>query len=243
MKKDLGGAALTMSAMLSIALYHHGQNLAGSNRSLELNGLEEALTDGTNATWNTAAPGFTSYGKQSRVDVSPALNSPAGLVAANVGGGITYRVLEHSYQSCVYGEEHPVMGLTTNEGMGYINEQFQPQQRIDTVEPTIGYTGMKFKSATLLVSQYAPGQRGVNDEDIGNYLDATGETFWWLNPGPEGDDAYIKLWFLADPLFQFGFSGFKVAQGNNQVAGQIFYGGNLSVIGARYMRALFGITG
>lgn len=239
---DLQNAAMTMSGLLANALYRNGQGA----RSLELNGLEEALTNGTDATFATAAPGFPSYGDQARADVSPALNSPTGLQAANVGGAISFRVLEHSYQSCTIGSEHPVMGITTNRCMGFISEHFSPQQRlVDTVEPTIGFTGVKFKSATILESQYAPGQ-DITTQDV-QYLGATiptttGETFTWLNPGPEGDDAYLKLYFSASPKFQFGFTGFKIAQDNTTVAGQVLFGGNFVCRAQRYMRTLFGIT-
>lgn len=236
---DLGSAALTMSAMLAIALYRNGQNVGGVDRTLEMNGLEEALTNGTDQTFSGAT--FPTYGGETRATVSPALNSPTGLISANVNGAITYRVLEHSYQSCVIGDEHPVMGLTTNRCMGYINENFQPQQRIDTKEPVIGYTGIKFKDATIIQDQYCPGADGVNDPDLGNY-NASAETFWWLNPGGEGDDANFKLWFAQDPLYQFGFTGFKVAQDSTIVAGQILAGINFTVRQPRLMRALYGIS-
>ena len=237
---DLGDAALTLSAMLAIAIYRHGQNVGGFDRTLELNGLEEALTNGTDQTFSGVT--FPSYGQQARADVSPALNSPTGLVAANVNGPITYRILEHSYQSTVIGDEHPVMGVTTNRCMGFINENFQPQQRIDTLEPTIGYPGIKFKQATLIEDQYCPGVDGMNDPDIGNYS-ATAETFWWLNPGKEGELAYLNLYFAASPKYQFGFTGFKVAQDSTVVAGQILFGGNFTVRANRLMRGLFGING
>ncbi len=239
---DLANASLTMSAILAIALYKHGQNVV-ADRTLDINGLEEALADGSNATWSGATGGFTSYGGQTRSDVSPALNSPTGLVSSPaVSGQITYRILEHSYQSCVLGEEHPVIGVTTPTCMGYLNENFHPMQRIDTIEPQIGYTGLKFKQATIVQDNYCPGAYGINDTDIGNYLIAGGETFWWLNPGPEGEDAYINLYFASSPKFQFGFTGFKVAQDNNQVAGQILFGGTCTVRAPRLMRCLHTIT-
>lgn len=237
---DLKNAAMTMSAILAIALYRNGQNVGGTDRTAEINGLEEALADGVNNTFS--GTNFTSYGGQTRADVSPALNSPTGLVAANVNGPISYRVLEHSYQSCVIGDEHPVMGVTTNRCMGFINESFQPQQRIEQKEPTIGFTGMKFKDATLLQDQYCPGVDGVNDPDIGNY-NASTETFWWLNPGGEKENAHFMLYFAKDARYQFGFTGFKVAQDSTTVAGQILFGGNFTVRAMRLMRALFGING
>lgn len=238
---DMTDAALTMSAILAIALYRHGQNVV-TDRTAEINGLEEALADGTNATFSGATGGFPSYGQQARADVSPALNSPSGLVAADVAGPINYRILEHSYQSCVIGAEHPKMGVTTNRCMGYINENFQPFQRVDTIDPTIGYTGIKFKDATIVQDQYCPGADGVVDADIGSYYNAT-ETFWWLNPGPEGDDAFLNLYFASSPKYQFGFTGFKVAQDSTIVSGQILFGGNFTARASRLMRCLFGING
>lgn len=240
-KADLSNASLTMAAILAIALYHHGQNVV-ENRTLHLNGLEEFYADGTNATYSGATSGFTSYGKQPRADVGSAINSPAGLISANVAGPLTYRVLEHSYLSCVVGEEHPVIGVTTNRGMGYIGENFQPMQKVDTIEPTIGYTGYKFKKATIVESQYCPGADGVNDADLGNYNNST-ETFWWLNPGPAGEEAYFKLRIAASAKYQFGFTGFKVAQDNTSVVGQILFGGNTTGRAPRLGRALFGING
>jgi hypothetical protein len=237
----LSDAALTMSGILAIAIYRHGQNLVGDDRSLQINGLEEALSDGAAASFGGGT--FTSYGQQARADVNNALNSPTGLIAANINGAITYHTLEHTYQSCVIGSEHPVIGVTTNRCMGYINENFQPQQRIDSKEPTIGFTGIKFKDATIVQDQYCPGVDGVDDEDLGDYSNSTGETFFWLNPGGEGEGAYFRLFIATSPKYQFGFTGFKVAQDSTVVAGQILFGGNFTVRAPRLMRILHNITG
>jgi hypothetical protein len=238
-KTDMAEAALTLSAILEIAIFHHGQALAGDDRSAELNGLEEALTNGTDVTYTGAT--FTSYGGQTRADVSPALNSPVGLVAANVGG-MSFRALQHSYLGCCIGSEHPAIGVTTNRGMGYISETFLPHQIVDVVDPEINWPGLKFNQAKIVVSQYAPGADGVNDADLGNYLDSDGETFTWLNPGPQGDDAYLRLYIAQSPKFAFGFTGFKGARDDNMVSGQILFGGNFTVRAPRLSRMLFGIA-
>jgi hypothetical protein len=239
---DLGNAAMTLSAILEIAIYKHGQALAGDDRSGYINGLAEALSDGLNASWDGNT--YLSYGGQVRADVRPALDSPTGLIAANVNGAITYHVLEHSYMSCVIGPEYPKLGVTTNRCMGFINENFQPQQRLqmgDTVEPTIGWPGIRFKQATIVVSQYAPGADGVNDPDLGNY-NAAAETFAWLNPGGEGEDSFFRLHTSTSPKYSFGFTGFKVAQDSTVVAGQILWSGAFTVRTPRLMRILHGIT-
>lgn len=237
---DLGNAAMTLSAILEIAIYKHGQNIPGNDRSKELNGFGEALSDGINPSFDGQT--YASYGQQVRADVSPALNSPTGLIAANVNGAITYHILEHSYQSVTIGAEAPKLGVTTKRAMGFINENFQPQQRLDTREPVIGWPGIKFKDATLLVSDYVPGLDGVNDPDLGDYSATGGETFMWLNPGGEGDDAYFQLYTSTSPKYAFGFTGFKVAQDSTVVAGQILWAGAFVVRAPRLMRILFNIT-
>lgn len=239
-KTDLSTAAMTLSAILEIAAYRHGQNVGGVDRTAEMNGLEEAMTNGVDQTFSGAT--FPIYGGQARADVSPALNSPTGLISASISGGTAnFRVLEHSYMSCVIGNERPSRGLTTNRGMGYIAENFTPQQKIDVLDPEINWPGMKFNQATIMYSQYTPGVDGVNDPDLGNYNAAT-ETFWWMNPGPQGDDAYLRLFIAQSSKFAFGFTGFKGARGDNQVSGQILFGGNLVVRANRLMRALYGIS-
>lgn len=245
---DLSNAALTLSAILEIAILHHGQNLQGDDRSSEINGLEEALGSAAVASW--AGNFFPNYGGQDRASVAPALNSPGSvngtsLVNADVGGPIDIRVLEHSYQSCKIGQEVPKLGVTTPRCTGFIGENFWGQVRLqDTKDPVIGWTGLKFKEATIVDSNYFPGGEGENDPLLGNYLTPDGyETFLWLNPGGEGDKSYMSLHVSTSPRYRFGFTGFKVAQDNLQIAGQLLFGGNFSIRAPRLMRWLRGIRG
>lgn len=246
-KVDMANAALTLSAILEIAIWRHGQTAGMLDpRPLHMSGFAEALSNGVNASWDGNT--FQTYGGQSRVDgsVGTTLNSPTGLIAANVNGNMTNRILEHSYQSCVISEDHPVLGVTSNRCMGYINENYQGLQRlVDTTEPVIGWPGIKFKQATIVESQYFPSVDGVNDPDLGDYslAAASGEMFAWLNPGGEGDDAYFRLHMSQSPKYQFGFTGFKVAQDSTMVAGQILAGVQFTVRAPRLMRILFGIRG
>lgn len=241
-KLDMSTAALSMSAILEIAFFHHGQALAGDDRSAELNGAEEALTNGVDQTvfGNT----FAAYGGQTRADVAPALNSPTGLIAASAGPSLMFRVLEHSFMSCVLGSERPKVGYTSNRGLGFIAENFSPQQKIDVMDPEINWPGFKFNTATILASQYFPGQDGVNDPDLGNYLTTAtqGESLMWLNPGPQGEDAYIRFFIAQSPKFAFGFTGFKGARDDNMVSGQILFAGNYTFRSPRLSRWLYGFT-
>src|SRR5437762_3555754 len=237
-RTDMQQAALTLSAILEIAFFHHGQALAGDDRSAEINGIEEAFNDNLTASW--AGNLFPSYGGQTRADVAPALTPPTGLITPS-NATIAYRVLRHSYFSCIIGNEAPTVGITTNRLMGFISENFLPHQVVDTTQPEINWPGLKFDKATIVMSQYAPGQDGTNDADLGNY-NATGETLAWLNFGPTGDDAYIRLYIAQSSKFAFGFTGFKGAREDNQVAGQILVGLNLACRAIRLSRILHGFT-
>lgn len=238
---DLQNAAFTMSAQLEIAIFHHGQNIGGDDRTQEINGLEEALNDGTNAGWGGDV--FTQYGGQVRADVNNALNSPVGAQAANVNGGVSFATLQRSLLSCVVGGEAPSIGVTSNRGFSFISEAFHPSQRIDAVQPEINWPGMKFpfNNATIVMSQYIPGQDGVNDADLGNYNNGS-ELLLWLNPGPRGEMAYARLYIAQSRKFAMGFTGFKGARDDNQVSGQILFGGNFTYRAPRYSRILYGIT-
>lgn len=238
-KTDMAEAALTLSAILEIAMFHHGQALAGDDRSAEINGLEEALTTTGATTWTGAT--FPSYGGQTRADVNGALNSPTGLITASLPS-MSFRGLQHSYLSVCIGNEHPAIGVTTNRGLGYISEAFLPHQIVDVVDPEINWPGLKFNQARIVVSQYAPGADGVNDADLGNYLASAGETFWWLNPGPQGEDAYLRLYIAQSPKFAFGFTGFKGARDDNMVSGQILFAGNFTCRAPRLNRGLYAIA-
>lgn len=227
---DLQNAALTMSALLAIELYNSGQ---ASGRTDKINGLSEAISDGSTASWdaNTA----TSYGGVTRSAVNSALNS----YVSNVNGAITYKVLEEAYNDRVLGAIEPNLIVTTNRGMSYIKEKFHPQYRVTTQDPKIGFTGVQFNKATILQSQYCPGSQGVNDADLGNYLapSSQGETLWLLVTD------YLRMWVTGDPEFGFGFSGFKWAQDNTVVAGQYFASVNVTCQAPRLMAQLYNITG
>lgn len=238
-RQDLRESALAMSAILEIAAFRHGQAMPGDDRSLEINGLEEAMADGTNASYTGQT--FTSYGGQLRSGVNNALNSPTGLIASPSNAQMSFRLLAHSHASCVKGNMVPDTAITTQRGMAFIAETFLPQQIVDTKDPEIGWRGLRFQDATIMASNYCPGQDGVNDPNLGNY-NAAGETFWWLNMGPTGDDAHIRLWIAQSAKFAFGFTGFKGAQDNNTLVGQTLFAGTLTNRMPRLHRVLHGIT-
>lgn len=240
-QQDLNEASLAISACLEIAAFHHGQNLGVSdNRSTDINGLEEAFTDGINQTWTAAT--FPNYGGQARSGVGTALNSPTGIISSPSNAQTSFNVLNQAYYSAVIGKEHPQLAVTTTRELGFIANTFFPHQIIDTKNPEIDWPGLKLNQCTIVCSQYCPGADGVNDPNLGNYLSSNGETVWFLNFGPSGENAYIRLHIAQSPKFAFGFTGFKGARGDNMVAGQILFAGNLTVRTPRLQRALYGFT-
>ena len=230
----LQNAALTMSAILAIALYNDG---ISASRSLQLNGLAEALNDGSNNSWNGSA--FSTYGTLTRNGViGSALNSPMTSPTAAVSGPITYKLLEEAYNSVVIGDEFPNLMVTTNLGMSYIKEKFQPQWRVETQDPNIGFNGVKFNQAMVIQSQYAPGTVAPSDStNLGWTTYASGETIWFLNT------KYFRLYVTDDPEFGFGFTGFKPAQDTLVVAGQYLFTGNMTCQAPRLSRYLMAVTG
>lgn len=230
---DLQNAALTMSAILAIAMYNEGQTATRAN---EINGFAEQLNDGSTNSYTGAA--YATYGTLTRGGtIGTALNSPMTSPAASVAGPITYKILEEAYNSVVIGAEHPDVMVTTNLGYSYIKEKFQPQWRVESQDPKIGFNSLVFNAGRIFQSQYAPGTQGVNDADLGNYLAAAGETLFYLNT------KYLRFWVTNDEEFGFGFTGFKPAQDNTQVAGQYLATVNLTNQAPRLMRHLYAITG
>lgn len=230
----LQNAALTMSAILAIALYNEGQT---AGRVLELNGVAEAVNDGTNNSWTGAT--YTTYGTLTRNGViGAALNSPMTSPTTTVSGPITYKILEEAYNGVVIGDEYPNLMVTTNLGMSYIKEKFQPQWRVETQDPKIGFNGVKFNQAMVIQSQYAPGTVAPSDATkLGWTTVSAGETIFYLNT------KYWRMWVTDDPEFGFGFTGFKPAQDSLIVGGQYLFAGNVTCQAPRLQKQLCAITG
>lgn len=231
-------AGLTMSEYLAMALYKHGQ----AARPEDINGLDEALSDGTNNGYLGAT--YTTYGTATRANYNGSLNSPMTGPAANIGGAITYPILEQTYGSITVGQTEPNLITTTQLGLSFIKMAFQAQQRFQPAEETkFGFTGVKFNRATIMADNYAPGTSNITAAApgaLGEFNNvATGETIWFLNATRD----HMGFWVSTNDLFGFGFTGWKPAQNNLSVAGQYLFAGNFTVRQPRFSRYLFGVTG
>lgn len=240
-----------IGAQVALSLYNEGQGQLAAYWSNSTNGLAEALNDGSVASWNDQT--YSTYGTITRGGaVGTALNSTPIAVA----GAIDYPALEEAYGGVTFGAIEPNLIVTTVLGYSYLKEKFQAQQRYEsTTDLNLGITGMKFNGATILKDRYAPGTAiaGTADVVASAFINkmsggattsypstaAGGESLWILT----AKKPYINFYLTDDPEFGFGFTGFKPAQDNTVIAGQILYSGNMTVPGPRYHKQMHTITG
>jgi hypothetical protein len=245
-----------IGAQLAIGAYNEGQGGLAAYWVNNLNGLAEALNDGTTGTVSWNGQHYATYGTITRGGaVAAALNS----VPVNVGGVIDYPQLEEQYGNATFGAIEPNLILTTVLGYSFLKEKFQAQQRYESVtDLNLGITAMKFNGASILKDRYCPGtylatNTSRPDPVVNAFMDnisgvagtayptqtGTGEAMFILN----ARKPFINFYVSDDPEFGFGFTGFKPAQDNNTIAGQILFAGNMTVPGPRYHVQMYGITG
>ena len=259
-------AMMTITAQCAIAGWRHGQASGtgvADDRSLYINGMSEALNDGTVYSWDGNY--FTRYGGQARNGaVGSALNSVPQWWGQSTGavGKVTYQLLESLYQTATQGNISPDLGVTSKAGMTYIKNTMQVQQRFaQETDPRYGFEGVKLNKMLITKDDYAPSLvYGVNDPQLGNYLTGTitnglsgtpaggfpnssaaasltvGEVLFMINT-----DTW-KLRLSTNPQYQFGFTGFKPGQDNTRVSGQVLAALNLECVAPRLNGQAFGFT-
>lgn len=245
-------ALKTIGAHVAFSLYLNGSR-AGYTRMIT--GLAEALNDNSVASWDGST--YPAYGDTTRGGaIGTALNSTPFVTASTT---IMLKDLEDSYSQAMIGEgeEEPNIGVTTYKGYSAIKSKFQAQQRFnDTQDPKLNFNGLKFNNAVLMRSRYAPGTviSGNQTNDVTRvanpfitksskgvltaYPTVTSETLWWLNVRRQ----FMRFLISKSKKFGFGFTGFKAAQGNNKVAGQILASVQMFVRGPRYHAQVYGFT-
>ena len=250
-------AYMSIGAHIALSLYMNGSR-AGFTQMLT--GLAESLNDNVTASWDNNT--YASYGGITRSATAGTAGGQIRSVPTNVNGTIEYigtSGLEATYNEAAFGNIEPNLGVTTVIGYSLIKEKFQTQQRFnDTQDPAIGFNGLKFNSATLIKSRYVPGSylagsSGAADPVAVTFMTessngaltayptlavASSESLFWLN----AKAPFMSFYVSDDPEFGFGFSGFKPAQDNAEVAGQVFAACQL-VVHPRYHKQIYGITG
>jgi len=257
-ENDLNNAMSTISAIMAIAMARDGQTAA---RIAQINGWTEAYNDGITPSWDGNV--YATYGKQLRNGaIGNTLNSIprwCGDAAGNPAP-ITYQILEETYQDCCRANVEPDLGFCNKRLFAGIKNRIQPQQRFaQEKDPVWGVTGMKMNNALLMKDDYSPSLAyGQNHAILGNYLTGAfavpvgvdtqsnlpaaqtnvtvGEVFVWCNT-----DKW--LYFVAkDPLFAFGFTGFKPGQDNTRVSGQVLAMANMQNRSPWSGKQLYGLS-
>jgi len=148
-------AVQSLNTDIAIDFYRHGQNISGSNRSIFMNGISEALNDGINPSWDGNV--FTTYGGQSRNGVvGNVLNAVPIWCGTQTGatGQITYKVLVEAYLNCV---QRPDIGLCNKALYAYLLERQEPKQRFqEETDVSIGFSGLKLLDAMIFEDKLAP---------------------------------------------------------------------------------------
>ena len=221
-------AVQSLNTDIAIDFYRHGQSISGSNRSIFMNGISEALNDGINPSWDGNV--FTTYGGQLRNGVvGNTLNSVpiwAGDQAGNTGQ-VSYKLLAEAYLN---GVQRPDIGLCNKALYAYLLERQEPKQRFSVEQDVeIGMQCLKLLDAMIFEDKLAPSTKygtllpanlsqttsiqpaafttptySAGQNTISNYPSATsvtpGEIFFWLR---------AKGWKLRpsnDPEYDFNFT-------------------------------------
>lgn len=264
-------AVNTLNVIMAIDLWKHGQgsgsNIA-ANRLIKLNGLAEAINDGT--VYSYQGDIFANYGSQARnAVVGTSLNGNVQWFG-NIDGttaSLFYDPLNNLYERCSVGDQEPNLIVLTKLGSTAFKNRIQPQQRFaQEQDPLVGVSGFRMNKALVVKDDYAPsaavasGGFGVNDPKLGDYTTGTiTNSLTGTLPGgfptssqaatlTVGETCHMlrtEMWHLrlaSDPLYQFGFTGFIPAQGNSKVVGHIFAAGNLYCESPRHNGVSYGFS-
>jgi hypothetical protein len=221
-------AVQALNTDIAIDFYRHGQSITGSNRTIYINGMSEALNDGINPSWDGNV--FTTYGGQNRNGaITNTLNSIPIWVGTPTGatGQISYKAVVEAYLNCV---QRPDIGICNKALFAYLLERQEPKQRFTLEQDvSIGMSGLKIMDAMVFEDKLAPSTKygsilpsglsqttsitpavfttptlTTTQTKISNYPSATactpGEPFFWLR---------AKGWKLRpsnDPEYDFNFT-------------------------------------
>lgn len=265
LEADMQNGVDTINTIVAIASNQHGQSLAGSNRSLAINGWPEAINDGLNPSYDGNV--YVNYGLQPRNGaIMSALNSTpqwCGDAAGNAGI-ISYSLLEEGYQDASIGKKEPNLGVGNKAVIAFVKEKLVVQQRFaQERDPVWGVMGFRFNNAMILKDDYFPslryGRTNAQNQGLGSTITGTfvvpasvtaasglpvagttvtvGEVFAFFN-------TFDWLFRVTDnEEFGFGFSGFVPAQDNTRVVGQIKAMVNEQCLSPRTQKQFYGIGG
>lgn len=215
-------AAMKMSKILSTNLYKDGLSssvdvLASGgllSTTKAFTGLLAWIDDGNSGSgYQTATDltrSFPTVGAVLRSDLATVPNSGTQTPTASIGGLNSYvnrnfntfqlTEIQNAYGKSAFGADQVDLMVTQQVGMDRFWAATQPLQRYQDQNSDIakiGFYTFRFNSSEVVVSKYMP--EGL---------------MFGLNT------KYIDLIMSIDPMFYFGFTGFKEAQGSIDVSGQ-----------------------
>ncbi len=243
-EERVDSAYMQLGAQTALQLYLQGQS---GNYIKLMNGLMEALSDGTTAGLDGNA--YPVYGTLTRANYGGRILAPAPLTITN---NITLPILEQMYQSVNFGsgEYEPNICMTTVVGLGYIRNNYQTQQRFQNVSVAKGgFRGLEYNGAVIMASRYVPGSylegsSGTADRVATRYFSyttggavarypslsglGTGESIWMLN----ARKPQIKYRISKNAPFNGSLDddGFIPSAGNTKIVGKILLAHNLTIL-------------
>jgi len=198
-------AALTMTQLLATDMYLDNTT---AGRSKCLTGFPMWYDDGN--TYATVA-GCT-RSQIMTVGTVGGLNAYTATLTS-----FTLKQLNSAYGQAWFGADHIDMLACTQNGYNLVWEAVQPLQRYTDASASdvaqAGFEAFRFNAAEVVVDKYMPtGTNGV---------------MYGIN------SKYIEWYFSNNPLFKWGWTGFKGAQGSIDVAGQFLVGNQIMVVNPR----------
>lgn len=247
---------MALGAFVSIGTYMNGIN-AGFLPNV--NGLAEALNDGSVASWDGNT--YALYGGLTRATYTPSLSTTPNNLA---GVAIEYDTIDQGYMDVFYGsgDYEPNIMVTTPKGFSFCKSKFQTQQRFQDakLEVGVGFRGMSFNGAVMVASRYCPGQyltgpagAGTADPVALTYLRQTAEsdtvvypvgnlstnreTLFILN----ARKPFLNYYVSDDEIFGGGFRDFIPEANSTVIVGQVLLAHNLTAH-PRYHKQIYGFA-
>ena len=245
-ESKFANASMKMAKLITLAAYQDGQSSVAApftgalSGTKSMDGLLAWIDDGnTSNSYNTATDltkSFPTIGGITRTDlfaVAPTFNGPITPISAVQGANsyvnraftnFTLPDVNTAYGAAWFGPDFPDLIMCTQTGYNKIWNSLQPQQRYYASDSDIakcGFNAFRFNMSEVAIDKYMP-------------TDGTNGAMYGLNTN------YIEYYVSANRKFQFGFTGFKEAQGSIDVAGQFVAACNIVVPSPRNSFKLVG---
>jgi hypothetical protein len=193
-----------MAKLLAQNMYRDGQGTVSD--TIHVDGFLAAIDNGSN---------YASYGDITRADLGVAngVNNQGINAYVNTMATFNMKTMQTAFGASYFGNEHVDMIATTQSVWNLIYNKILPQQRFSAEGEDvakIGFQALRWNGVTIVVDQYCPA----------GYI-------WGLNTN------YLQFWVSALPRYQFGWTGWKEAQGTDDMVGQYLWSGNFLVTNPR----------